>query len=290
MTVAVSKALEEGATDGRLRLDRQHVGVGRRLLRPGRHPAGGGAAGGRDRARKAGSGPDLRRPRDRRAGRASTTRCGWCASWSSGARSRCSTRSTRTAWRARRRPRSRCSSSSGGAPDWLALPVGNGGNITAYWKGFREIGRGAADARRPGGRRGAAGHAGARCANPHTVATAIRIGNPARLERGAGRGRRVERRRPGDRPTRASWPPTGCWPRRRACSASRPRRPPWRRCSTAVADGLVEPGSRVVCVLTGHGLKDPDTAGAGGRRDRALSARRRAARGAGVRARSRSRV
>jgi threonine synthase len=29
----------------------------------------------------------------------------------------------------------------------------------------------------------------------------------------------------------------------------------------AVGDGLVEPGARVVCVLTGHGLKDPDTAG-----------------------------
>ena len=32
----------------------------------------------------------------------------------------------------------------------------------------------------------------------------------------------------------------------------------------ASADGLVEPGSTVVCVLTGHGLKDPDTAGAEG--------------------------
>ena len=68
MTMAVSKALEEGATRGGMRVHRQHLGVGRGLLRAGRHPLGGGAARGRDRPRKARPGPDLRRPRDRHPG------------------------------------------------------------------------------------------------------------------------------------------------------------------------------------------------------------------------------
>ena len=67
----------------------------------------------------------------------------------------------------------------GRAPDTLALPVGNAGNITAYWRGFVEL----------GGRRPvllgfqAAGAAplvhGKPVAHPETIATAIRIGNPA---------------------------------------------------------------------------------------------------------------
>ena len=47
-------------------------------------------------------------------------------------------------------------SRSSGELDALCIPVGNAGNITAYWKGFREVGRGAADARLPGRGRGAA--------------------------------------------------------------------------------------------------------------------------------------
>ena len=73
----------------------------------------------------------------------------------------------------------------GRAPDVHCLPVGNAGNITAYWKGYREyaadgvVGIDAADVRLPGGRRGAAGARAARCSNPDTIATAIRIGAPA---------------------------------------------------------------------------------------------------------------
>ena len=72
------------------------------------------------------------------------------------------------------------------------------GNITAYWRGFQRGRRGAADARLPGRGRGAAGRRRARSSNPETVASAIRIGNPARWEeamaamtesRGAIRGR-----------------------------------------------------------------------------------------------------
>ncbi len=105
----------------------------------------------------------------------------WCASWSSAGRLRCSTRSIRFAWRVRRRPRSRCVEQLGGAPDWLALPVGNGGNITAYWKGFGEID--AAPRMLAGQAAGAAPLiTRAPVANPATIATAIRIGNPARLD------------------------------------------------------------------------------------------------------------
>ena len=68
----------------------------------------------------------------------------------------------------------------GAAPDALAIPVGNAGNVTAWWKGFVEYGQG-----RPHlygfQAEGAApivlGHA---VENPETVASAIRIGNPAR--------------------------------------------------------------------------------------------------------------
>ena len=54
----------------------------------------------------------------------------------------------------------------GDAIDALCIPVGNAGNITAYWKGFREAGRGAADARLPGRRRRAAGPRRAGRASP----------------------------------------------------------------------------------------------------------------------------
>ncbi len=74
--------------------------------------------------------------------------------------------------------------SAGNAPDWLAIPVGNAGNITAYWKGFREYaaaGRSASLPRMAGFQ--AAGAApivlGRPVENPETIATAIRIGNPA---------------------------------------------------------------------------------------------------------------
>ena len=74
--------------------------------------------------------------------------------------------------------------SLGDAPDLLALPVGNAGNITAYWKGFCECAETDRATRHPrmlGFQ--AAGAApivlGAPVADPQTIATAIRIGNPA---------------------------------------------------------------------------------------------------------------
>src|SRR2546428_4026868 len=72
----------------------------------------------------------------------------------------------------------------GDAPEALCIPVGNAGNITAYWKGFVEAHAAKMSTRRPrmfGFQ--AAGSAplvsGKPVAEPHTVATAIRIGNPA---------------------------------------------------------------------------------------------------------------
>ncbi len=72
----------------------------------------------------------------------------------------------------------------GDAPDFHALPVGNAGNITAYWKGYQEYQAGGKSQSLPkmlGFQ--AAGSApivdGAVVEKPHTIATAIRIGNPA---------------------------------------------------------------------------------------------------------------
>ncbi len=72
----------------------------------------------------------------------------------------------------------------GDAPDILALPVGNAGNITAYWRGFTEYARAGKTARPPRmfgfQAEGAAPIVrGAPVENPQTIATAIRIGNPA---------------------------------------------------------------------------------------------------------------
>jgi threonine synthase len=150
----------------------------------------------------------------------------------------------------------------GGAPDWLALPVGNGGNITAYWKGFREVG--AAPHMLAGQAAGAAPLVtGKPVAHPETVATAIRIGNPARLDEAL---QAVSESSGGVRALPdetilaayrllAQEEGVFCEPASAASVGA---------LLEAAADGLVEPGATVVCVLTGHGLKDPDTAGAEG--------------------------
>lgn len=157
-----------------------------------------------------------------------------------------------------------CDQLGGHAPDYLAIPVGNAGNITAYWKGFREYrdrGKVASVPRMLGFQ--AAGAApiveGRPIERPQTIATAIRIGNPA------------------------SW---------KSAVAARDESGGLIESVTdeeildacrllATREGvLVEPasaasvagvlklarrgyfrgrhGATVVCVLTGHGLKDPD--------------------------------
>ncbi len=138
--------------------------------------------------------------------------------------------------------------------DALCLPVGNAGNITAYWRGFKELGL----APRMFGfqARGAAPLVqGAPVAAPETVASAIRIGNPARWEdamdavtsSGGGIAAVSDEQILSAYRLLAAQEGVFCEP----------------SSATGVA-GLLAHGAggaqRVVCVLTGHGLKDPELA------------------------------
>jgi threonine synthase len=148
----------------------------------------------------------------------------------------------------------------GGPPDALAIPVGNAGNITAWWRGFREYG--AAPVLYGFQAEGAAPLVyGKPVPEPETIASAIRIGNPARWEEAmeavtASRGRiaAVSDQQILDAyHLLASREGVFCEPASAASVAG------------ILAHGLPAPegGVRpesVVCVLTGHGLKDPDTA------------------------------
>src|SRR5918992_5212729 len=140
----------------------------------------------------------------------------------------------------------------GEAPDVLCIPVGNAGNVTSWWKGFQEYDT----APRLHGYQ-AEGAAplvhGAPVENPETVASAIRIGNPARWEdaMNAFTASRGEVRAVSDEQILAAYALLG----QREGVFCEPA-------SAASVAGLLEYGAegRVVCVLTGHGLKDPQTA------------------------------
>jgi threonine synthase len=148
----------------------------------------------------------------------------------------------------------------GEAPDALAIPVGNAGNITAWWRGFGE--RSEAPKLYGFQAEGAAPLvSGKPVANPETVASAIRIGNPARWEEAmtavtASRGRIAavsdEQILDAYR-LLASREGVFCEPASAASVAGILTH------GLPVAEGDPPPES-VVCVLTGHGLKDPDTA------------------------------
>jgi threonine synthase len=150
------------------------------------------------------------------------------------------------------------------APDWLCIPVGNAGNITAYWRGFKEWHeRGLIDRlpRLLGVQ--AAGAAplvdGAPVEHPETIATAIRIGKPARGDQALqaikeSGGRIIKRTDAQLVEAYAALPAEAgifCEPASAISVAG---------LVSALDDGTIERGSRVACVLTGHGLKDPDTA------------------------------
>ncbi|MDA0141781.1 threonine synthase [Solirubrobacter deserti] len=141
-----------------------------------------------------------------------------------------------------------------GELDALCIPVGNAGNVTAYWKGFKEMG--AAPRMFGFQAEGAAPLVhGAPVENPETVASAIRIGNPARWEEAMdafttshGRVAAVSDEQILDAYRfLAAHEGVFCEP-----------------ASAASVAGLlnhgVEGAERVVCVLTGNGLKDPQTA------------------------------
>ncbi len=148
----------------------------------------------------------------------------------------------------------------GEAPGALAIPVGNAGNVTAYWRGFRELG--VAPLLYGFQAEGAAPLVlGAPVANPETVASAIRIGNPARWEEAmdafsASRGRIAaisDQQILDAYRWLAASEGVFCEPASAASVAGILAH------GLPVAEGAAAPES-VVCVLTGHGLKDPDTA------------------------------
>jgi threonine synthase len=138
------------------------------------------------------------------------------------------------------------------APDVLCIPVGNAGNVTSWWKGFQEYD----SAPRMHGYQ-AEGAAplvhGAPVEDPETVASAIRIGNPARWEdaMSAFTSSRGEIRAVSDAEILDAYALLGA----REGVFCEPA-------SAASVAGLIKYGAegRVVCVLTGHGLKDPQSA------------------------------
>ncbi len=153
----------------------------------------------------------------------------------------------------------------GDAPDWLCLPVGNAGNISAYWMGFTQyhnVGQSTGTPRLLGAQ--AAGAApivnGGVVQHPETLATAIRIGNPARwqqainaLDESDGDILAVT-----DDEIMEGWSMAAklagvfIEPASAAGIAGLKKR---------IEEGEIKvKGQRVVCVVTGHGLKDPDAA------------------------------
>ena len=160
----------------------------------------------------------------------------------------------------------------GGMPDALAIPVGNAGNVTAYWRGFRELASsGDAELGKLEGEKpilygfqaeGAAPLVrGEPVPQPETVASAIRIGNPARWEEAmaaftASRGR-VAAVSDEQILNAYRWLADSegvfCEPASAASVAGLLAH------GLPTVDGAPAPET-VVCVLTGHGLKDPDTA------------------------------
>ncbi len=150
----------------------------------------------------------------------------------------------------------------GDAPDWLCIPVGNAGNISAYWMGFCQYHQEGRSTKLPkmmgfqasGAAPLVSGHI---FSHPETLATAIRIGNPANWQKAL----TVQESSQGEFNAvtdeeildayrlLASGEGIFCEP-----------------ASAASVAGLlkvkerVPTGATVVCVLTGNGLKDPDTA------------------------------
>ncbi len=152
----------------------------------------------------------------------------------------------------------------GDAPSVHCIPVGNAGNITAYWKGYKEfadVGRATHTPRMLGWQ--AAGAAplvsGVRVMKPETIATAIQIGNPAswqnaisaRDESGGHIGAVSDDEILHAYRLLASSEGVFVEPASAASVAGLLR---------AAQEGLVDSSDVVVCTVTGHGLKDPQRA------------------------------
>ena len=150
------------------------------------------------------------------------------------------------------------------APEYHFIPVGNAGNITAYWKGYREYFKEGIIKNLPKmmGYEAAGSAAivkGERIMNPETIATAIRIGNPAswtqaeaaRDESKGKIGCVTDEKIVEAYKMMASTEGILCEPASAASVAG---------LIQANSEGLVEPETDIVCILTGNGLKDPDNA------------------------------
>ena len=152
----------------------------------------------------------------------------------------------------------------GDAPDIHCLPVGNAGNITAYWRGYVEYAADGAATKRPrmlGFQ--AAGAApivsGVRVAEPQTIATAIRIGNPASWQQAL-----QARDESGgviqavtDRQILSAY---RLLARKEGVFVEPASAASVAGLLHAHEQGLVAPGERVVCTVTGNGLKDTEWA------------------------------
>ncbi len=160
----------------------------------------------------------------------------------------------------------------GKVPDWLVCPVGNGGNLAAYWKGFQELKAIRATDRLPRlvgvQAEKAAPIADAiqrnlkeivPVAKPETVASAIRIGNPANWRKTV-RAIRESDGRALSLPDRTILEAQSLLAKREGIFVE-----PASATSVAAAlrlaqEGTFDEGDTVVCVCTGHGLKDPEAA------------------------------
>ena len=152
----------------------------------------------------------------------------------------------------------------GKAPEYHFIPVGNAGNITAYWKGYKEYFELGITKNLPKmmgyeAEGAAAIVRGERIYKPETLATAIRIGNPAswtqaenaRDESKGKIGCVTDEKIVEAYKMLASTEGVLCEPASAASVAG---------LIQAHSEGLVEQGTDIVCVLTGNGLKDPDNA------------------------------
>lgn len=152
----------------------------------------------------------------------------------------------------------------GRAPDYHCLPVGNAGNITAHWMGYSEYAEaGLANSRPKMVGYQAAGAApflrGAMVDNPETVATAIRIGHPQSWDK-AWDAQKVsqgwfdeltDQEILDAQKMLAMYEGVFCEPASAASIGGAMR---------DIKSGKIPEGSKIVCTLTGNGLKDPDTA------------------------------
>ncbi|MGM8364935.1 threonine synthase [Virgibacillus sp. W0181] len=156
-----------------------------------------------------------------------------------------------------------CDQLGGKAPDYLVIPVGNAGNISAYWKGFKEYN----DQKQTGLPKiyGFEAEGAAAIVNnkvitePETVATAIRIGNPAswQLATNARDESNGLIKSVTDEEILHAFKllarKEGVFAEPGSCASI-------AGLLQQVKKGTIKPGSKVVAVLTGNGLKDPQTA------------------------------